>query len=88
MTRDPSPTFAILCICTGNVCRSPAAERLLARALGPSVTVASAGTYALVGQPFSPPMDRLVLEGGADPAGFAAGQLSEPTCARPISSWA
>ena len=71
-----APQLAILCICTGNVCRSPAAERMLAHALGPSVTVTSAGTYALVGQPFSPPMDRLVLEGGADPAGFTAHQLS------------
>ena len=44
------PELTILCICTGNVCRSPAAERLLAHALGPSVHVASAGTYALAGQ--------------------------------------
>jgi protein-tyrosine phosphatase len=71
-----TPPFAILCICTGNVCRSPAAERLLASALGPSVTVASAGTYALVGQPFSAPMDRLVVNAGADPHGFTARQLS------------
>jgi protein-tyrosine phosphatase len=69
--------LAILCICTGNVCRSPAAERLLAHHLGASVTVSSAGTYALLGQPFSPPMDRLVQEAGADPEGFAARQLSE-----------
>lgn len=72
-----APQLAILCICTGNVCRSPAAERLLAGALGPSVTVSSAGTYALIGQSFSPPMDQLVLEGGADPVGFVARQLSE-----------
>ena len=71
-----TPQLAILCVCTGNVCRSPAAERMLARALGPSVQVSSAGTYALVGQPFSPPMDRFVLEGGGDPAGFKAQQLS------------
>ena len=71
-----SPPLNILCICTGNVCRSPAAERLLARALGPSVKVSSAGTYALVGQPFSPPMDQLVLDGGGDPAGFKAQLLT------------
>lgn len=74
MTEPTS--FAILCVCTGNVCRSPAAERLLATALGPSVTVSSAGTYALAGETFSPPMDQLVLDGGADPAGFVARQLS------------
>ena len=71
-----TPPLSILCICTGNVCRSPAAERLLARALGPSVRVFSAGTYALDGQPFSPPMDQLVLKGGADPAGFSAQTLT------------
>jgi protein-tyrosine phosphatase len=58
------------------VCRSPAAERLLARALGPTVAVTSAGTSALVGESFSPPMDRLVLDAGADPVGFVARQLS------------
>jgi len=71
-----SPPLNILCICTGNVCRSPAAERLLVHALGPSVKVSSAGTWALVGQPFSPPMDQLVLDGGADPAGFKARELT------------
>lgn len=69
--------LVVLCICTGNVCRSPAAERLLARTLGPSVQVSSAGTYALAGRSFSPPMDRLVAQGGADPAGFVARQLTE-----------
>jgi protein-tyrosine phosphatase len=74
---NTSPALAILCVCTGNLCRSPAAERLLAHHLGASVTVSSAGTYALIGQPFSPPMDRLVQEAGADPDGFAARQLLE-----------
>lgn len=69
--------YRILCVCTGNVCRSPAAERLLAARLGPSVQVSSAGTYALVGQPIAPPMDALVAGAGADPAGFAAQELSE-----------
>ncbi len=72
------PPLRILCVCTGNVCRSPVAERLLARALGPSVKVTSAGTYALVGQSLSPPMDQLVMEGGAEAQGFTARQLSEP----------
>lgn len=73
-----TPPLAILCVCTGNVCRSPAAERLLARALGPTVTVSSAGTHALVSQPFSPPMDQLVEEGGADAADFQARLLTAP----------
>jgi protein-tyrosine phosphatase len=72
-----SAQSSILCICTGNICRSPAAERLLVRALGPGVAVSSAGTRALVGRSFSPPMGQLVVEGGADAEGFAARQLSE-----------
>jgi protein-tyrosine phosphatase len=39
----------IVTICTGNICRSPAAELLFARALGPDAVVTSAGTHALVG---------------------------------------
>jgi protein-tyrosine phosphatase len=69
--------FRILCVCTGNICRSPAAERLLASRLGPEVEVSSAGTYALVGQPVSAPMDALVAGAGADPSGFAARRLTE-----------
>lgn len=69
--------FTVLCVCTGNICRSPAAERLLAAALGPTVTVASAGTYAMKGDPVSPPMDTFIEQAGASAAGFAARQLSE-----------
>lgn len=69
--------FQILCVCTGNICRSPAAERLLAARLGPEVQVSSAGTYALVGQPMSPPMDQLVQSAGAESGGFAARRLTE-----------
>lgn len=67
--------FSIVCVCTGNICRSPAAERLLAHALGPTVTVTSAGSHAMVGQPLSPPMDTLVSAVGAEPEDFAARQL-------------
>ena len=42
--------FSILAVCTGNVCRSPAAERLLASKLGPSVRV-SLGGHACAGGP-------------------------------------
>ena len=73
----PESRFHVLCVCTGNVCRSPAAERLLAGRLGVGVEVTSAGTHALVGQPLSPPMDDLVAGGGGEPAGFRARQLSE-----------
>ncbi|MDO5682330.1 MAG: hypothetical protein Q4G46_05830 [Propionibacteriaceae bacterium] len=41
-------SFHVLTVCTGNICRSPAAEFLLREALGPTVTVTSAGTGAVV----------------------------------------
>jgi protein-tyrosine phosphatase len=43
----------ILFVCEGNVCRSVLAERVLAAALSPTmgITVGSAGTAALVGEP-------------------------------------
>ena len=72
----PSPVLSeVLTVCTGNVCRSPAAERLLALRLGSTVQVRSAGTHALVGQPMSPPMDALVAGAGALADGFAARRL-------------
>lgn len=41
----------ILVICEGNHCRSPLAEAMLRKALGPGIQVTSAGLNALVGQP-------------------------------------
>jgi protein-tyrosine phosphatase len=70
-----STPFTILCVCTGNVCRSPAAERLLAARLGPTVAVHSAGTHALVGDPIAPQMITLVTGTGALGEGFVARQL-------------
>lgn len=69
--------FSILCVCTGNICRSPATERLLTARLGPDVEVNSAGTSALVGQPISPPMDGLIARSGADAGDFTARRLTE-----------
>ncbi len=70
-------------MCTGNICRSPLAERLtrafLDDALGASaaaVGTSSAGTHAVVGKGMEP-SSALVLEGlGGDPTGFAAQQLT------------
>ncbi|WP_375429856.1 hypothetical protein [uncultured Friedmanniella sp.] len=67
----------VLCVCTGNVCRSPVLERLIGARLGSGADVRSAGTGALVGQPISPPMDTFLAEAGADPGGFVARQLEE-----------
>jgi protein-tyrosine phosphatase len=74
MSEEP---FSILAVCTGNVCRSPAVERLLASKLGPTVTVSSAGTHALVGHPISDPMAALLTDSGIKPDSFEARRLSE-----------
>lgn len=68
---------AVLFVCTGNVCRSPAAELLLRAGLGADagVEVASAGLAALVGEPVAAPMAARLRARGVDPAGFAARQL-------------
>lgn len=47
-----SDKFTILTVCTGNICRSPLGEQLLALGLAnvPEIHVESAGTQALVGK--------------------------------------
>ena len=76
----------ILTVCTGNVCRSPVLERLLAfgiarewpnAAAGPNpLRVASAGTRALVGQSIPDPLLLRLAAAGADSTPFAARQLT------------
>ena len=68
--------FTILTVCTGNICRSPAAERLLASEIGPGVTVHSAGTWALVGSAIDEQMAGLLNAAGVPTDGFAARQLT------------
>ena len=73
----PQEVFSILAVCTGNVCRSPAVERLLASKLGPTVSVRSAGTHALVGHPISEPMAALLRASGVESESFEARRLSD-----------
>ncbi|WP_425956686.1 low molecular weight phosphatase family protein [Xylanimonas sp. McL0601] len=68
--------FVVLFVCTGNICRSPAAEALLRRAVDPTVTVASAGTRGLSAQPVHPPMARLLTEDGIDTSEFRSHWLT------------
>lgn len=69
----PTP-FLVLVVCTGNICRSPAAEVLLARSLGNSgVTVCSAGLHARVGSGMGDGIAGLI---GGEPAPFAARQVT------------
>lgn len=70
------PAFRILTVCTGNICRSPVAERLLAASLGAGVAVTSAGTRAVVGAPIDPGMVALLRADGVPAGGFAARQLA------------
>ena len=67
-------------ICHGNICRSPMAEfvfRDMAAREGLEVEVASAATSAEeIGNPVYPPVRRLLLSHGLDPAGKRARQLT------------
>lgn len=77
MSENP---FTILVVCTGNVCRSPLAEQLLAKAANEgfagSVVVTSAGTEAPVGAPMSPLAAEISVGRGADPSAHSATQLT------------
>jgi protein-tyrosine phosphatase len=70
----------ILFVCTGNVCRSPTAERLAvahcARSEIRNLGTSSAGTHALTGHPVEPRAARVLQQLGGDPLHFAARQLT------------
>ena len=72
----------VLVVCTGNVCRSPLAERALQAALDAAtpegatgVRVVSAGTGALAGEPMTDEAADAVVRAGGDPAGHRARDL-------------
>ncbi len=64
----------VLVVCVGNICRSPALERLLAAKL-PGKVVHSAGLGALVGKPVDSKMAKMMSAGGVNADGHAARQL-------------
>lgn len=70
----------IVFVCTGNICRSPTAERLAAAYVTLhgvfDVTTSSAGTQAVIGHPIHRDAARFLDQIGADPANFAAQQLT------------
>jgi protein-tyrosine phosphatase len=70
-------SFGVLFVCTGNVCRSPLAERYLLARLpaGAPVRAGSAGVRALVGEPMDPPSAQALRELGGDDRGHAARAL-------------
>lgn len=75
-----STALHILFVCTGNICRSPTAERLaLAMATEtriPGFEASSAGTRAVVGHPVHPDAERVLIALGGDSTNFAARHLS------------
>jgi protein-tyrosine phosphatase len=70
--------FTVLFVCTGNICRSPSAERIFAAQLDPAgpIAVASAGTGAVVGHGIDEPTALVLGRLGADPSGHRAQQLT------------
>ncbi|MFL5291593.1 MAG: low molecular weight protein-tyrosine-phosphatase [Myxococcales bacterium] len=69
----------VLMVCTGNICRSPMAQVLLADALkkrGIDVAVESAGLGALVGHPADPIAVKLMQARGLDLSGHRGRQLT------------
>jgi protein-tyrosine phosphatase len=79
---SPDPTFTVLFVCTGNICRSALAERLarayLDDALGEDaaeIRVGSAGTQAVVGAGVHPDTAVVLAGFGGHPDGHAARQL-------------
>ncbi|MFJ2959926.1 protein-tyrosine-phosphatase [Streptomyces sp. NPDC087270] len=78
----PLDVLRVLHVCTGNVCRSPIAERLmrhgLAQRLGAgadAILVESAGTWGHEGAPMEVHAAAVLAEHGADPAHFTGREL-------------
>ncbi|MFI7058816.1 hypothetical protein ACIBLB_42845 [Streptosporangium canum] len=72
------PRFRILYVCTGNLCRSPLAERLTRSVLGPcpALQVISAGTRAEPGRQMAERARRVLVRLGGDPGGFVSRRLT------------
>lgn len=69
----------VLFVCTGNICRSPTAERLAeahsSRFQIPDFTASSAGTRAVVGHSIHHEAASVLEKLGGDPSNFAARQF-------------
>lgn len=70
----------VLFVCTGNICRSPTAERLAVSYSAAhgirDFTAASAGTHAVIGHPIHEHSVTVLKQLGAETANFVARQLN------------
>lgn len=67
----------ILFVCTGNICRSPTAERLAAGLSSMAdFRASSAGTRAVIAHPMHPDAAQALIDLGGDPSDFSARQLT------------
>lgn len=80
MSQLSAAPFKVLVVCTGNICRSPVAERLLhaqLEAAGIPAQVVSAGTQSMVGYDMTSEAAGLAQHYGADPIGHRSQQLTQ-----------
>ena len=74
---DPVQPMRILCVCLGNICRSPTAEAALRAELGERAVIDSAGTAGWhVGKPPYGPMQQAARSGGLDLSPLRARQVT------------
>ncbi len=66
---------SVLVVCVGNICRSPVAERLLAKSC-PELRVESAGIAALEGHGPDPLASEVAANGGVSVSGHIARQFT------------
>ena len=80
VSSDKERALHLLFVCTGNICRSPTAERLALayahRAGIPGITASSAGTRAVVGHPIHDDAANVIKKLGGDASDFAARRLT------------
>jgi protein-tyrosine phosphatase len=69
--------YHILTVCTGNICRSPMAEAVLAARLQKSASVSSAGVAAWPGRPAEPEAIEVCQKNGLDISRHRARQFDE-----------
>jgi protein-tyrosine phosphatase len=68
----------IMFVCTGNICRSPMGELLMAKYLEEtSLEITSAGTHGLIDHPIDPSSGKLMESVGIDPSRFRSKRLTK-----------